>query len=814
LLTLPQQDNYYGSYRRFLSANLVENIAPADLPALLRWVGTVEPDSDHVDGDPFDGACAQITLAAYRSIADPAIRAEFINFVRSLSRRDGRLFSLEGRDLTAETPFRQLFWQAFMASDEPVRDRIVKASLHESGLIVAEDFKWVMTQALGAATMELRKRWLELAFWLFSPLTKPEHLVLMWPFVEADEEVAARVQMYTSEPLVEAGEANWRKDHYYREQKRQAELTKRKPFSAQVDEALDLYTAGKAHAMWLLMERLDGRLREPDEDGNTNNEMGWKRLSAEQYQRIIVVAPGYLLGTAVDPQEVYDPKHTYRSYYAGLRLLIELQRMRPTWLTEQSSEFWASWMPVLFVYQDRIYSTQEELWPPLFGLAYRKAREVFLPALERWLASRRDRYVPIKRMSAIPVSTDKEAETIILAAAMDSTAELGTDFDLFSFLLKQGSREGETTLRSWQPTAQSIGTNRRATLADALLLCYRTAVDGVNIVARMMADVSWGESVLGHLNNGGTMRSAWITDLPGEIIAQFREWLELNFPGDPYKEGHSGTVTLRHEIYHLRSTVLSYLEDCGKEEAVEALGGLVHRHPDLPWLGQVLAKARHACRRREWKPPTVKHTCDYLALLWQRPLCSDGDLCDALLASLCRYQEKLRQDNPTTELWNEPAGPVKDWSPKDENNLSDCLARHFNTDLQSYGVNAVRESELRQKTGSTPGDEPDIVAHAPSAADDGSILRVVVEVKCAWNPDVLTSIQQQLHARYLRGARCGIHVTGYFTCAGWTDKDQRKRAYLCRETLADATAQLEAERACIVATSSKRIDIVVLDARM
>ncbi len=367
-------------------------------------------------------------------------------------------------------------------------------------------------------------------------------------------------------------------------------------------------------------------------------------------------------------------------------------------------------------------------------------------------------------------------------------------------------------MRSWQPQ-KNVSPDPRATFADALLVCHCAGPGREEIVARMLADDSWGKAVLGYLNTGGSLRSGWITQLAPETLAVFWEWLDRCFPGDPYEQSNdSGLVTLAHEVYHLRSGLLNFLEGSGTEEAVEALGGLVRRHPEALWLGQILAKARHVCRRRDWKPPTVANVELFLSALGERPLCNDGDLCDAVLASFARYQEKLREINPTTELWNEPAGLVNTWGPKDENNLADCLARHLNADLKARGVTAVRESEIRQSNSAAPGDLPDIMVYAGSQSGDGSRLQVVVEVKCVWNVETVSSVQDQLHDRYLRGARCGIHVTGYFTCAGWTDGDRRKKIGFSRRSRDELATLLDADKKRLIVSSQKRVEVVVIDA--
>jgi hypothetical protein len=811
-LTPPQRDNYVGSYQRFFGELLPASLRREDLPVLIEWVRTVAPVSHHHDNDPYDGLCGKIAGAGFRELANPDVRAAFVTLLCDYERRDGPLLPEKSRDLGAETPRRRLLWADLIAGSHPIRDLVVKASLPESGLVVADDFGWVVTQVQGAAGAA-RARWLELAELMFAPVDFPGQLEEIWSIASTDPAVATWVRRRTSNDLMEDGERNWRKEAYYRKVEEEKAEAERKPFEAQIDEALDLYVGGNTGAMWWLIEHLQHPVREPAGRGY-RAEIGWKQVSAKQRARLVTLAPSYLGVTSVESAEVYDPKNTYRSYRAGLRLLLELERVGSPCLGEQSREFWAAWAPVLFTYYDRVQAADDEPWSRLHARCYREARVAYTAALERWLADRQERYLPVEILAEIPVTEDAAVERILVEGAGRAGAEHGGNFALFDLLLRQGSNLAETTLVACLEADARRQQPERAVLADALLLCDRTEAYGPAVLARMTAEAAYGEKVFGQLNSGGDLRSGWVARLDAEAVALLWEWLDASFPGDLFDEQSNGLVTLRHEIQRFRSGLLTYLEHASKTGSVAALGGLVRRHPELPWLGQVLAKARHNGRRGGWRPPTVAALEGYFVHPDQRPLCHDGDLCDAILRSLARYEASLKGGNPPKELWNEPSGRVKTWRPKEETNLSDCLARHLERDLTAHRVTAVRESELRRRTGSAPGDEPDIVVHAPSASSEPAILTVILEVKGAWNADLPGSVTSQLHDRYLRSARCGIHVTGYFTCGSWGGTDGRRKSGLSRKPLAEVTTIMRAERGRLAATTDRRVEVVVLDATL
>ena len=289
------------------------------------------------------------------------------------------------------------------------------------------------------------------------------------------------------------------------------------------------------------------------------------------------------------------------------------------------------------------------------------------------------------------------------------------------------------------------------------------------------------------------------------------EWLDREYPGDPHDREDGGTVTVLHELAIFRSQLITYIQKRGTEDTVEAFRGLLLRHPDYKWLGRVLAQTREIVRRESWKPPAALAMIAYLARKGNPPLCNDADLTDAVKASLARYQALLKGPNPPTELWNESAGPVKVWTPKDEENVSDCLARHIERDLHHHQVSVARESELRQGTPAAKGDEPDLRVTAPNASGEGGTLTVVVEVKCSWNKETVSGMGQQLLNRYLRGLPCGIYVVAHFNCASWSDTDSRRKQMLSGHSLSEVIALLEDERQRLLATTSNRLDLVVLN---
>jgi hypothetical protein len=172
------------------------------------------------------------------------------------------------------------------------------------------------------------------------------------------------------------------------------------------------------------------------------------------------------------------------------------------------------------------------------------------------------------------------------------------------------------------------------------------------------------------------------------------------------------------------------------------------------------------------------------------------------------------------ELWNEVAdGHQKIIDPKDELNLSNCLKRHIDRDLEKRGIIANREVEIRPKLGTDPAQLVDIAVTAIPLGEDGSPgvpVSVIIEVKCAWNRGVLKDMQEQLYERYLSNSEYhfGIYCVGYFTCDAWNRVgDDRKTGGRSKDFLQALRVTLD-KQAARLSSTEKLIRSVVLDCRL
>lgn len=581
LLTTPARHDYFGPYQQFLAGDFRAGLAQANLVPLIRWACAIGAAPEDIDDRQYESAGGAVLLAAFHAIEKPDVRAEFMLALQEHAKNHRELFEREGRDIAGEQAQRKILWRELVTGELPVREIVITASMREAGLVEEDDFDWVIEDAATAAPRE-RERWLELAFWLFRPMQRPEQIARLRLFAEEDADADKRLLHFITSPLVDSdGNPNWKREHHYREEKRKAARAHRKTFRQQVDESISGYeTTQKPNFIWGLVRRLTYPVKELDDEGFHNSgDVGWKHLSDEQRARVRALAPGFLASVTVSPAEVHVKKQDYWSYVAGVSFLIDLVETGSPWPAAQSAAFWEAWTPAIIQYQEKVHHMEDAAWQRLLKLAFERAKSVFVEAIRHWLAERGDQSLPAKRFEMLPVGGDPGLEDAFLASALESKRETAMDFDCFGFLLLQKSARTEAILVSWLPQ-EGEKPHEKGPFAEALLLCGRPVLHARAAVDRILKDAEWGRKVFLHLATAGGVRSNWLDNLDAERLVRVWEWLDREFPGDPYDREGFGLVTSIHELAIFRSHLITYIQKRGIPEAVEAFRGLLLRHPE------------------------------------------------------------------------------------------------------------------------------------------------------------------------------------------------------------------------------------------
>lgn len=347
------------------------------------------------------------------------------------------------------------------------------------------------------------------------------------------------------------------------------------------------------------------------------------------------------------------------------------------------------------------------------------------------------------------------------------------------------------TNRYW-PEIYSVAEADRGFSRELALAC---AIDDVNHVITGSLD----EAHVGDLYR-------WLTDLFPHSEDTAHEGAHMVGPED--------------EARDWRDRVLRVLAERGTEAAISTLTELASESPNQLGITAALLVARAKVQASAWSPPSAAEVATLLSDKSRRLVRDSAELATLLLDTLTAVRDDLP---PHAELlWDrhrpapadEEAQLAADasgdlWQPKPEAALSAYLAHELTLRLRNRSIAVNREVLIQPSNAYGAGDRTDIKADAlaihdlhGSWASASPDLTVVIEVKGAWNPELMTDQRDQLARRYLPEARTdtGIYVVGWYPPSLWNDpRDHRRSAVMklnereVEPTLREQASEIELE---------------------
>ncbi|MFB7048717.1 NACHT domain-containing protein [Streptomyces microflavus] len=295
-------------------------------------------------------------------------------------------------------------------------------------------------------------------------------------------------------------------------------------------------------------------------------------------------------------------------------------------------------------------------------------------------------------------------------------------------------------------------------------------------------------------------------------VAALYTWLDNLYPvgqfGTSLQFGVS-EVTLEQEAREWADSLPRELSRRANEEAVKQLKRLADRHPEQLSLAAALltATAQHAAA--SWtrvRPEEIMHVLQDPSL---RVIRTSSDLLDVVSEVLgqvevdlpphgellwdrkegSRPQRKSSSRQPATA----PDAAPDTWRPKPEAALCAYLAHELTLRLGGHRVTVNREVLIQPTDAYGAGDRTDILIDAQGAGDnysDGAFvkpLKLVIEVKGAWNPKLSSAQEEQLAGRYLPEAMTdvGIYLVGWYPLELWTAEMGTRRRNAAKKWQAD-----------------------------
>lgn len=811
----------------FLEYELPQSIPDGELHMFVDWIREKQISFDILE--PFGHFPEKIVSQALKLFAISEVRQSIIRLiVDRAAKHDSWLYHLDRSELSVDS--RHAFWSAIVCSELNRTESDAYEDLKSTRLFSYDDFEWFVAQFRGATHSDLAKRWGDLALHSFN-CEITHALDLIWEIAKSDQKVADALAQRTSCPIV-PDERNWRKQEYERQRKPEPEKKNQAPsISVTLTSALDHFVAGNTHAFWAIIEMLwsdpDARNSSGYFDIQLTDGKAWKSLSPELKQRIIATVPRYLESQTVDESEVWDPKTNYRSCVAANPAFALLFDEAPEIFEDLDSSLWQKWIPVLLNYLSRHNGQHDSAFNATLDQAFHKAERESLAALRRFLNTHINEDHKRHLIWRLRTVWRPEIKAIFLDLIQKKWLKPTASKEVFHLLHENEQDDTRALLESiLNEVNHPEVCSSSAPASGAVLLTAYPEEWGAKLLEIFQNNEAFGRRILSLSLSRRGQQSDWLSRLPPQTTADLWPWMEQQFSHDPWDDDNEGGrlkarwVGSEHEMADLKRAVLESLRIRGTRSACAAMADLARKRPDDFWLGDLLAEMRKTARRMNWNRPSPENLMRAFADSERRMIRTAGDLRSLILDSLTRYEDTLHGAPPATELWNETTrNRKKVWEPKDENNLSDCLVLHLKRDLKKRGIFASREVMIRKRFEEERAQLIDIVVTAVPFTEDGKPgdpVTVIVEVKCAWNDGVLKDMNRQLFARYLCNSEYdfGIYLVAYFSCKGWNRlKDSRISNGESRTSIKNLRAKLSLQ-AQQISTTEKRIDALVLDARI
>ena len=819
-LTHRKQSNRMGLYDTFLRKDIVEDIAPNDLPLALGWT---ERELECRD-----------SISPFSRLADE-IRAKALGFLQ-ISGVAAALAGSTWRWLTTDGihPSRNDKFKRRLAVETKLRRRLVilltqiaataenfTFYLCHGQLISAEDFSWLLDRHGSEDDLGLRMVWIDLIRRTFDQRDNRRTEALV-EASKTDRALAVEFTWFLDPDSPEARLARERQSEW------ESSIPKPPtpppldpPPSQRVLASLQRIESGDVRQfvqlnLDLTLRPDSTRYREEDVLGMSWTKLaGWNDASDDTKRRIVAAAKRYLTEHSPADRTAWVTTDSFPwEMLAAYRALFLLLDKEPAFLDGLRSEAWGNWASITLAHPLADEDDGDERHN-LLTRSYKGAPAFILETLGLLVEKENDRFGNLFVLQRLEPIWDSNLSTY-LVGKLSSNLKLGSFGLLLSGLLRHGSaaaRELAEGLLANIPASDGDDRERAAVAARALL---RETEDGAwaTLWPIIRRDVRFGLKVF---EGVGTL---WETNRPNigrkltdEQLGDLYLWMVLNVPVVDASEQRAGFAVVgpSQSLAWLRDILLTELKGRGTPSACAALRRAVKEMPQYPWLTWHLMEAEQFARSVSWRPLEPSQLGALIATAESRLVQNADQLLEVLIQSLERLEQEMQGETPAGFfLWDEQG---KDgFHPKNELRISDCLKLHFARDIVARGIVVNREVEIRKGTGGAPGEETDIHVDAviKGSLDTYGRVSVVVEVKGCWNRELLSAMKTQLADRYLKdnASPYGLYVVGWFMCDQWK-ADPRKTA-TPDMTLAEARDYFK-KQAVDLSSEIRRLDAFVLN---
>lgn len=561
-------------------------------------------------------------------------------------------------------------------------------------------------------------------------------------------------------------EAKFRTDQIQRDAEKDREATKR---TDQAITELQAAVAGNVDAWWrftvFVSADRDGRLA--DHETNLKQLPGWRSIAHANPDQIPVAAKNYL-ENAPDEYRAHQLGLDRRAI-AGIRALRFLAESDAVWLSNLAPAQWARWAGAITRWPLRQDEDKSEAWLLVRDLACRKAGDAVVAALNEALSHANgdsSAFYALRRWTGL---WSPAMEAMLLRAAERTDLSGRQLYEILMPLCARGSIAGQRLARAALRPHNRANQTDRAVAAAQALLHGPLEQHWPAIFRAMRTDPHFGKAVIEESTMEGATSGAGFTLpmrlKPGETADLF-VWLAriYSYRQTPRGPGSAGSDFMAER---LRDSALFSLQSRAAVEEIQR----IRRRVRYPWLKNVEEEAASERLRSSWQPPTPADLRKLFSDSSRRLVRNGRELQELVLQSLQEIGQDIQGEHACAWLlWNTLQNKAA--TRKTEPQISTFIAHDLKIRLAGRGVAINREIEIKPAHNRT-----DI--HATATTVEGhppAVASVTIEAKGSWNPNLNSSMKEQLLQRYLNGTSCndGIYLV-YWDGTGGTLDELRTR---------------------------------------
>lgn len=759
LITHLEKRSSYRACRGFLLNDVLPHMKQLDVIYALEWICTL---ASHDIYDTFDKAIENIFEIAMGGIDDPETLEIFCRAVLSCIANHMNIPMPVGFEIYRQRILTSIISQA--ADFE-----IDSFQLRSSSLCFTGDDLQLLLSLLKSPAFEKQYEIIAMLITLIVDLFQPDQFDIIYNACKEHEILAKHFARTFNPIIIDSDEAKNMKVEF---DKRKAYQNQEKklldpPPSEWVIRSINEFNRNNLQAWVVITNNLTLKSDSVEYEDIINPDIttlpGWGEATEDTRAEIIAIAKEYILYYTPHYDDWLSSELSVNIHddFAGYKALHLLLKKEPTLIASITVDIWEKWAPIIFASNEIVYICNE-YGNRLYQLAYNSATDWYTYTILALIDRDNKIYNHVSCFGNTKDYWNDDIDKAVFDKLDDESLTAMSIGELLQLLISRGN-------------------SRAKKYAENLVSHYKSIDAGVRVKAVYAA-----QALLSEADDAG-WSIIWdaitsSTDFGCDVFRKFEsDWLHTN--DDQLKLSVDQLVDLyiwskKHflsEDENRNNRIPALLQIIGASTALERIA---KEFPEYPRFKYMVEEARHIEIKASWKPSTINDINHLLSNRDTYLVKTSEQLTDAVIESLKRLNDKLHDEgSPVQFLWNE-MGDNK-YRPKKETAFSDFVKMHLDSDLKQRPVIFNREVGIRPPIGSDEGEISDIVITAinkEKQKTDIDKLQVIIEVKCCWNKDLTTAMQNQLVRRYLNKNSCkhGIYLVGWFDSSQWDDVDSRK----------------------------------------